>query len=176
MSVSLRPATAADVEHVVSVVRAVYVEYAFTWDPTGYHADLYDLQQHYFDRGHPFWVAQQNEGPVVGTIALECFDALPGAPGTSLEISNTVRLAGCDCALERLYVHPQARRQGVGGMLVQAVLDEARRRGRRHLEIWSDQRFLDAHRLYGKFGAVPIAARICHDPDESPEWGLLIRL
>jgi putative acetyltransferase len=176
MSLSIRLATAADIEGVIRVIRAVYDEYGFTWDSAGYHADLYDLQGHYLDRGHAFWVAQQEDGAVIGTVALECFDALPGAPSTSLEIDHSVRLGGCDCALERLYVHPQARRQGTGSMLVQTVLEEARRRGRRHLEIWSDKRFLAAHRLYGKYGAVPVAERICHDPDQSPEWGLLIRL
>ena len=176
MSVSIRLATAADVAGVIRVIRAVYDEYGFTWDPTGYHADLYDLQAYYLDRGHAFWIAQQEERAIVGTVALECFDPLPGAPGTSRVIGNTVRLGGCDGALERLYVDPVARRQGIGSLLVGTVLEEARRRGRRRLEIWSDKRFLDAHRLYGKFGAVPVAERICHDPDKSPEWGLLIRL
>ena len=176
MSVSIRLATAVDVEEVVRVIRAVYEEYRFTWDPTGYHADLYDLQRHYFDRGHAFWVAQQEEGALIGTGALKFFDTLPGAPGTSRVIDDAVRLGGCDCALARLYVHPLARRQGIGSMLVRTVLEEARRRGRRHLEIWSDKRFLNAHRLYGKFGAVPVSERICYDPDESPECGLLIRL
>jgi putative acetyltransferase len=176
MSMSIRYATPADVQDVVRVIRAVYDEYGFIWDPAGYHADLYDLQGHYLDRGHAFWVAQQEDGAIIGTVALECFDALPGAPGTNLVIGNTVRLGGCDCALKRLYVHPQARRQGTGSMLVRTVFEEARRRGRHHLEIWSDKRFPDAHRLYGNFGAVPVAERISHDPDESPEWGLLIRL
>lgn len=176
MSLSIRPATAADVEAVIRVIRAVYDEYGFTWDPAGYHADLYDLQHHYLDRGHAFWVAQQEDSAIIGTVALECFDPLPGAPGTALTIENTVRLGGCDCALQRLYVHPQARRQGTGSMLVNTVIKDAGQRGRRHLEIWSDKRFRDAHRLYGKFGAVPVAERICDDPDESPEWGMLLRL
>lgn len=176
MSLSIRLATVADTADVTRVIRAVYDEYALTWDPAGYHSDLYDLQKHYFDPDHPFWVACEDAGAIIGTAALECFATLPGAPGSAVVIKHTVRLAGCDCALERLYVHPQARRQGAGGLLVQTVLEEAGRRGRRHLEIWSDKRFQDAHRLYAKFGAVPVSERVCFDPDESPEWGLLIRL
>jgi putative acetyltransferase len=172
----IRPATTADTGGVIRIIRAVYDEYGFTWEPAGYHADLYDLQGHYLDRGHGFWVAEQGGGTIVGTVALECFDLLPGAPGIIVEIDSTLRIGGCDCALERLYVHPAARRQGVGAALVETVLQEARRLGRRCLEIWSDKRFGDAHRLYGRFGAVPVAERICHDPDESPEWGLLLRL
>ncbi len=175
-SILIRPATAADAASAVGVVRAVYDEYRFTWDEAGYHADLYDLKSHYLNRGHAFWVAEAPGGGVIGTVALECFDALPGDPGAVVEIAGTLRLGGCDCALERLYVHPAARRQGAGAALIETVLQEARRRGRRHLEIWSDQRFGEAHRLYGRFGAVPVAERVCHDPDQSPEWGLLIRL
>jgi putative acetyltransferase len=154
MSVAIRPATVADGERVVEVIHAVYVEYGFTWDPAQYHADLYDLQGHYLDRGHAFWVAQHEDGAIVGTVALELFDVVPGSPGTAVEIRNTIRLGGCDCSLERLYVHPTARRQGVGRALMETVLREARQRARRHLEIWSDKRFLEAHRLYQKFGAV----------------------
>lgn len=175
-SYSIRPATAADTDGVVRVVRAVYDEYGFTWDAAGYHADLYDLEAHYLARGHAFWVAVQEDGAVIGTVALELFDRLPGTPGTAVTVEGIVRLGGCDSALERLYVHPAARRRGAGRMLAEAALREARARGRRCLEIWSDQRFVDAHRLYARLGAVPLAERICHDPDESPEWGMLIRL
>jgi putative acetyltransferase len=174
--IAIRPALAADSEAVVRVVRAVYDEYGFIWDAAGYHADLYDLQGHYLDRGHAFWVAELEDRGIIGTVALEFFEALSGQPGTAVEIGNTIRLAGCDCALERLYVDPAARRQGAGGLLVETVLQEARRRGRRALEIWSDKRFGDAHRLYRRFGVISVAERICHDPDESPEWGLWIRL
>jgi putative acetyltransferase len=174
--IAIRPALAADSEAVVRVVRAVYDEYGFIWDAAGYHADLYDLHGHYLNQGHAFWVAAQEGGGIIGTVALEFFEPLPGEPGRAVEIGNTIRVGGCDCALERLYVDPTARRLGAGSRLVETALQEARRRGRRALEIWSDKRFGDAHRLYGRFGAVSVAERICHDPDQSPEWGLWIRL
>jgi putative acetyltransferase len=165
----------ADTPGVVDVIRAVYDEYGFTWDAEQYHADLYDLQGHYLARGHRFWIAEQ-EGRIVGTAALEFFDPVLGEPGKSTRLAETVRLCGCDCSLERLYVHPHARRQGVGGALLEQVLREGREQGRRLLEIWSDKRFGDAHRLYERLGAVTVAERICHDPDQSPEWGLILRL
>jgi putative acetyltransferase len=175
MNIRIQAATAADTAGVVRVVRAVYDEYGFTWEADGYHADLYDLQGYYLDRGHGFWVARDAE-TIIGTVALELFDPLPGEPGEAVLVGGTVRLGACDGALERLYVHPAARRQGAGRLLVETVLAEARRRGRRNLEIWSDKRFGEAHRLYHRLGAVTVAERICHDPDESPEWGLLLKL
>jgi hypothetical protein len=44
------------------------------------------------------------------------------------------------------------------------------------MEIWSDKKLLDGHRLYEKVGAVLVGERLCHDPDQSPEWGLVLDL
>jgi putative acetyltransferase len=101
---------------------------------------------------------------------------VPGEPGATTTIANTLRLCGCDCALERFYVHPDARRRGAGSALIAQALAECRARGRRLMEIWSDKRFGDAHRLYQRLGARPVGERICHDPDQSPEWGLILAL
>jgi putative acetyltransferase len=169
----IRLARAEDTGGIVETIRAVYEEYGLTWEPGAYHADLYDLQGFYFDKGHLFWVAEL-EGRVVGTVALELFPALPGCVGETVMHGGRRRIAGADCSLERLYVHPEARRRGIGAALAQRTLEEAAAQGRRRMELWSDKRFIDAHRLYLRFGAKVVGERICHDPDQSPEWGLAI--
>ncbi|PNB43285.1 hypothetical protein C1X73_36090, partial [Pseudomonas sp. FW305-130] len=78
-----------------------------------YHADLYDLQSHYLDHGHPFWI-MEIDGRAVGTVALETFPRLAGELGSTIEIGGKIRVAGVDCELNRLYVHPDGRRQGIG--------------------------------------------------------------
>lgn len=176
MPVRVLPATNADCPGIVGVVKAVFDEYGFTWEEEGYHADLYDVQSHYAEKGHAFFVAVSESGEVQGTIALRCFDPIPGNPGGVMELNGKRRLSGTDCSLDRLYVLPSARKQGLGSMLASAVIEEAKRRGKRKMEIWSDKRFVDAHRLYGRFGAVSISDRILDDPDQSPEWGLVIEL
>jgi GNAT superfamily N-acetyltransferase len=160
----------------VAVVKAVYAEYGFTWEAEGYHADLYDVQAHYWDRGHAFWVALDDSRRVVGTVALKVYDPVPGEPGAITRVAGRVRIAGADCSLDRLYVHPEARRQGLGMRLSELVIAEARSMGRRLMEIWSDKKFEDAHRLYGRLGARQVTDRILDDPDQSPEWGLLLEL
>jgi GNAT superfamily N-acetyltransferase len=106
-----------------------------------------------------------------------CFHPLiPGEPGTTTLHEGKVRAAGTDCSLERLYVHPDARRRGIGETLTRLVIDQAKAEGKLAMELWSDKKLGDAHRLYGRFGAETIGDRICHDPDQSPEWGLVIRL
>jgi GNAT superfamily N-acetyltransferase len=182
MDARIRLARPEDGPGVVAIVRAIYDEYGLTWDPYTYHADLYDLKGHYLDCGHSFYVAEcyVPGGPqpmkVVGTIAARFFEPVPGQPDACVEYDARVRVGGADCALDRLYVHSEFRRKGVGTGLCNSVVEEARARGRRLVEIWSDKRFEDAHRLYEKLGAKVVGERICHDPDHSPEWGLALHL
>lgn len=144
----VRPARKADSAAAMAVVKAVYDEYAFTWDERGYHADLRDVEASYA----AFFVAEL-DGRIIGTAGLSKRGSL-----------------------ERFYVLPDARGRGVGSGLLSAVADEARRRGHRRLEIWSDKRFEDAHRLYERHGARVVGERVHDDPDSSHEWGLVLEL
>lgn len=175
MPAIIRPWRPEDTPGAVHVVKSVFDEYGFTWEESGYHADLYDIQSHYIDADHEFWVAEEDRR-IVGTVALETFPRLPGELGSVTRVGSQPRVAGADCSLERLYVLKEARRTGLGGNLVRTVLECAAQRHKTALEMWSDKRFGDAHRLYARFGAEVVGERICHDPDQSPEWGLLVRL
>lgn len=182
MKFRIREATGDDSPQAAEVVRTVFEEYGFTWDGEDYARDLYHLQEHYLDRGHGFWVAEVTEchgehpkGQIVGTCGLDLFEKLPGEPGTTVEHHGFVRAAGADCQLERLYVLPTIRRAGLGGALLDVAVERARAEGRKWMEIWSDKKLTLAHRLYEKRGARRIGERICHDPDQSPEWGMIWR-
>lgn len=171
----IRLAHQSDSEAAVAVVKAVYDEYGFTWDEGDYHADLYDLAGHYLDLGHPFFIAE-HEGRVVGTVATTLFSRLPGAPGEIVESEGKRRVAGADCSMERLYVHPDARKLGLGRKLAHQSIQAALVQGKTTMELWSDKRFTQAHALYRSLGAYIVGDRICDDPDVSPEWGLLLPL
>ena len=171
----IRPWRPEDSPGVIRVIRSVYDEYGFIWDESGYHADLYDIQSHYIDAGHEFCVADA-EGEIVGTAALERFDRMGGELGQTIHVRGRLRAAGADSSLERLYVLASARGSGVGSTLMKHVVERGRQHGLAAMEIWSDKRFEDAHRLYGRSGATVIGERICDDPDRSPEWGLVIDL
>lgn len=56
--------------------------------------------------------------------------------------------AGAGIELRKLYVARSARRQGLAGRLCERVEDAARERSDAFVELWSDTRFGDAHRLY----------------------------
>ncbi|MGA7436462.1 MAG: GNAT family N-acetyltransferase [Solirubrobacterales bacterium] len=54
--------------------------------------------------------------------------------------------------LEELYVKPDRRRQGTGQALMEAILDEARRRGAERIELGTGEDDFGARALYEKFG------------------------
>jgi putative acetyltransferase len=198
--VTVRPWRPEDGEAAAEIVRAVFDEYGFAWD-ADYCADLYDIQGHYLDRGHLFWLAEF-EGRPVGTGALELFAKVgAGDSSDSSDSGNSsypegqlsekltmgvtegacfygdrIRVKDSDCSLERLYVRPDARRLGAGQALFQTTILEAHRQGREVMEIWSDKLLTKAHSLYEKYGAEVVADRLCDDPDESPEWGLRLEI
>ncbi|MCW5939205.1 MAG: GNAT family N-acetyltransferase [Fimbriimonadaceae bacterium] len=161
----------ADASSVVAVVRRVFDEYGFAWVEDGYCVDLYDVPGHY----DAFWVAEL-QGRVVGGVGLKLHDTLPGQVGEVWSQDGVPRAAGSDCELCRLYVVPEGRGHRLGLLLTETVRAEAQSRGRLAIELWSDFKLTHAHALYERLGAVRIGQRVCPgDPDESPEWGFVLR-
>lgn len=177
VSFFIRNATNRDTGAIVAIIRAVYDEYGFSWDEHGYHADLYDVESHYWKAGHAFWVAEAIEdGAIYGTCGLHMFSRILPSEAPLIEVEGQLRVPGADCSLERLYVHPLRRRIGVGATLFEHAIASAQDNRKRRMEIWSDKKLEDAHRMYQKFGAQVVGDRICNDPDSSPEYGLVFNL
>jgi GNAT superfamily N-acetyltransferase len=168
--VIIRRATRADEPGIQNVIRTCYELLDWGWFPDDYHKDLYEIDSHYHDKGNEFYVAEQN-GEIVGTAAVDFFPKLPGEVGT-VQVDGFVRICGSDCSLERLYVLPSARRQGIGIALWQKTIDRAKAKGCRRMEIWSDKLLHEAHAMYENKGATRMGDRLCHDPSQSPEWGM----
>ncbi len=143
-------------EDVVATVKAVYDEYGFTWEPEGYHRDLFTVEDTYLRSGGMFAVLRV-DGRVAGIIA-----ALNRGDGVAEG--------------ERLYLRKEVRGHGYGEQLLRHLVDWARDRGFDRLIGWSDKRFLEAHGLYLKIGFQRTGERVCNDPDQSPEWGFELRL
>ena len=77
--------------------------------------------------------------------------------------------AGEALELKHLYVAARARRRGLGRHLTELVEAEARGRGRPRVELWTDTRFTDAHRLYERLGYVRVGSRTLGDRSSSSE-------
>ncbi len=83
-----------------------------------------------------FWVVL-DDGQVVGTIA--CADRRDADDVPIVE-------------LKKLYLHPRTRGRGIASVLVALIEERGRRHGMRAVELWTDTRFLTAHRVYAHLG------------------------
>ena len=168
----IRRATDADQPTIVHIIKSVYDEYGFSWDAEGYNADLYAIEENY---GENFWIAEVDGSPI-GCVGLDLFPTIPGTTGELTEFEGALRIAGSDCELCRLYVLPEGRGKKIGRSLYETTIETAKALGSSQMEIWSDKKLVEAHKLYQKTGARAVGDRICDDPDESPEWGFCLTL
>jgi putative acetyltransferase len=118
----------------IGLIAACWAEYpGCILDVHGEEPWLLAPSSAYAGQGGRLWVAEI-DGRVVASVARR-----PGGePGA--------------VALKSLYVARAARRLGLGGRLVALVEDEARANGAAFVELWTDTRFHDAHRLYERRG------------------------
>lgn len=167
----VRFATAADTEDVVAIVQAVYKEYGFTWEADGYNADLYDTESAYPRPSSYFWVGVEG-GKVVACAGLSRHESTGGplriAPDPR---PGKTRIAGTDCELHRVYVHPDHQGKGWGKQMLATVIHQAAADGCSAMEIWSDVSLVKAHKMYLKLGATELGERRLDDPDDSLEKG-----
>jgi putative acetyltransferase len=153
---TIRSYRQGDDPHAAKVIRDAFEEYGFTWEEGGYNADTEDIQSHYIDKGGWFWVMEL-DGEIIATAGL-----MPETEDT--------------CELWRMYLQSEHRGKGYGRLLLQHILDFAKSQGFTKMDIWSDVKLIDAHRLYRKAGAEFIGQRICDDPDKSLENGYIMPL
>ena len=131
----LRSASDDDADGLIELIGDVFAEYpGCVLDVDGEMPDLRAIATAYAALDGRFWVAEA-AGRIVG-----CIGCRPSPEDPDM------------AELMRLYVHASARRMGLGARLTGIVEDEAVRRRSRGIVLWSDTRFLDAHRLYERLG------------------------
>ncbi len=124
------PATRADAPGVIDLIARVFVEYGWIWDSAIEVPDL--IRWTYEPPGGAFYVVRRNER-VVGSVGVDRVDAVTAE-------------------LHRLYLDPSVRGHGLGDGLVETIVEWCRRAGLPRLVLWSDTRFVHAHRLYLRHG------------------------
>jgi N-acetylglutamate synthase-like GNAT family acetyltransferase len=108
----------------------------FGFIDTTMNPDLRDIQTYYISQGHHFLVAlQSNE--VVGTGALMY---------VTQEMGQLVRIS----------VDPRQRRDGLGSRIVERLLDLARHRGLRRVELETNKSWIEVVHFYSKLGFIVI--------------------
>ena len=147
--IDVRRALDADADGLIELIAGCWAEYPGTvMDVDGELPHLRAVDSAFRALGRLAWVAEAG-GQVVGSVGL-------------------IPITGADAAeLRMLYVRAAARRSGLGGRLLAVAEDEARQRGARRIQLWSDTRFTTAHRFYERRGP---ATRELHDLSASVEY------
>jgi putative acetyltransferase len=158
----IRAARDDDAEALIGLIGAVYAEYpGCVLDVEREEPDLLEIASAYARKGGGFWVATiEATGAVVGCVGW--------SPSSASDRSGWVEL-------RKLYVARAHRRKGLAGALCSRVEVAARERGARGIELWSDTRFLDAHRFYaGRGFRQQPGSRQLFDLSDSSEYHFLM--
>jgi putative acetyltransferase len=131
---NIRAARDEDAQDLFGLLALCFAEYPGCYvDPHGDLPDLKSPGSSFEGRGGAFWIVEDERGRACACVALDY-----PSPGMA--------------ELHRLYVRPDQRRRGLGEQLVRVAEDHARARGSHTIFFWSDTRFSNAHRLYGRLG------------------------
>lgn len=130
----LRPVEDKDVGALVEMISAIYASYPgcrlLVEDE---EPDLLTPTQT-FKEGGGWWVVER-AGRLIASVAQ--------SPSSERQGWSKFR---------KLYVAANARGSGLGAALTRYAQDDARSKGFARMHLWSDCRFLEAHRLYRRLG------------------------
>jgi putative acetyltransferase len=139
--VRVREVAERDVPAVVEIVRSVLGEFGLEFGVgSATDGEVTQLPASYASRGGAFWVAEDEHG-LLGTCGV-----FPLEPATF--------------ELRKMYVDPRARGRGVGRLLLERALDEARSRGASRVVLDTLHSMESAIRLYERNGFVRDDAQI----------------
>jgi len=133
MRCALRHATNEDRSAIESLVFAVLAEFSLAPDPHGTDADLRDIEAEYFRKGGTFDVLVDEDGRIVGSVALHA-----ASPST--------------CEIRKMYLASDARGRGLGRKLLEHALARAKLLGFTRVELETASVLKDAIALYESYG------------------------
>ncbi|MBI5864373.1 MAG: GNAT family N-acetyltransferase [Planctomycetes bacterium] len=145
-----RPTRPADTPAIHALIDLCYREYDCVLRVELDEPHLVEPGPYFRATGGEFWVVEDDAG-IIATCA--------------------VKIHPDSAELKTLYVHPRARRQGLGRELTELAMEFARAAGRNRFVLWSDTRFTKAHALYRSMGFVQEGERDLHDSNRSREYG-----
>ena len=167
----LRRATPQDTPAIHHLVIEVFGEYGFGLD-VNVDKHLGDPAGYFDEHGGVLFVIERMDGGRADGTGFDNGESVAAIVGTV----GYLPMDRGDIELKALYLRKLLRGRGLGRRLVTLVLDHARAVGSPRVELWSDTRFAEAHRLYESFGFRNIGKRDLHDEWASWEYGFELRL
>jgi putative acetyltransferase len=152
---NIRPATQADVKQIVKLIGDVWAEYDCVLDTNIEEQYLLTPAEYFHAKNGEFWVVEDN-GEIAATCAVQMHD------------ENTAEL-------KSLYVNKDFRKHGLGQRLTEMTIDFARSKGAIEMVLWSDTRFIAAHRLYERLGFERTGQRKLDDINDTIEFGFRLQ-
>lgn len=163
----IRPATDADGDAIAALIAEAFAEYeGCIFDRAAEFPELDAIASHFAGRGGIIWVAGDGTN-VIGSLAA----APMRREGVEADIpAGTIEIT-------KVYVGRPARRRGIARALMNEALHLARSRGAPEMRLWTDTRFVDAHRFYEAVGFERLpGARELHDLSDTWEYPYRLRL
>jgi putative acetyltransferase len=164
----VRTAEDTDAAGLIALVGSCFSEYEGCVLETEHEMPhLLRAASHFAGVGGRAWVAVVDGSVVDGTVVHG--SGVNGSVVGSVACRPATDAGGLE--LQMLYVLRPWRRRGLGARFVGLVEGEARRRRARFVELWSDTRFTDAHRLYRTLGYEQLPdVRELHDLSATREY------
>lgn len=121
------------------MVYNVLREYDLKPDPQSTDTDLKDIERYYFERGGTFVVLEDRDGSIVGAYGLYLIDRQT-------------------CELRKMYLHRSYRARGLGKLLLEKALSQARELGFTKVVLETASVLKEAIGLYKSYGFVEYEA------------------
>jgi len=153
---AIRAAVDTDVPQIVRLIGDIWAEYGCVLDTTVEEKYLLAPAEYFHARNGEFWVVEDGDR-IVATVAIMMIDD---------DIAE----------LKSLYVHKAQRGAGLGERLARLAVDLAKERGARETVLWTDTRFVSAHRLYKRLGYTKTGTRDLDDINNTTEFGFVLPL
>jgi putative acetyltransferase len=133
--VKIREAQSVDADAIRAIVSETLAEFGFGVESSGTDADLADVPRSYQDKGGVFRVVVDEDDRIVG-----CGGLYPIGPGV--------------VELRKMYFRPEIRGQGLGRVLLEDLIGEARSREFARIELETASNLTAAIALYQRAGFV----------------------
>ncbi len=133
VDITLRKATNSDIPSITRLVKKILPEFDLAYDSSTSDSDIIDIEKSYDNNGGIFMVVENNDGNIIGTVAL-------------------FRIDKNECVLRKMYLARDFRGKGLGKILMANILQKAANMNFQEITLETNTGMTAAIHLYEQFG------------------------